>query len=80
VTISAKFDRDFSILEDPKSQPELYKTNMFPILEVCPLQLRNAKVSLSWAGHYTYNPLDKTNYIFTEKNVIVATGPMLVIS
>ncbi|WP_171823466.1 FAD-binding oxidoreductase [Thermogymnomonas acidicola] len=27
-----------------------------------------------WAGHYAYNTIDRTHYIFRDLNVIVATG------
>jgi FAD-dependent oxidoreductase domain-containing protein 1 len=27
-----------------------------------------------WAGHYSYNTIDKTHYVFREGNLIVATG------
>jgi glycine/D-amino acid oxidase-like deaminating enzyme len=27
-----------------------------------------------WAGHYSYNTIDKTHYVFREGNLIVAAG------
>jgi len=27
-----------------------------------------------WAGYYAYNTIDKTHYVFRDKNIIVATG------
>ncbi len=74
VTIADDYNRDFSIPEDPQPEPDFYEKSLFPVLTAYFPQLKDSKVSSMWAGHYAYNTIDKTHYVFRDKNVIVATG------
>ncbi len=74
VTIADDYNRNFSISDDPQPEPEFYEKNLFPIITAYLPQLKNSKVSSMWAGYYAYNTIDKTHYVFRDKNIIVATG------
>ena len=74
VTIADDYNRNFSTTEDPQPERDFYEKSLFPILTAYFPQLKNSKVSSMWAGYYAYNTIDKTHYVFRDKNVIVATG------
>jgi glycine/D-amino acid oxidase-like deaminating enzyme len=74
ITIADDYNRDYSISEDPQPEQEFYEKSLFPIITAYLPQLKNSKVSSMWAGYYAYNTIDKTHYVFRDKNIIVATG------
>jgi glycine/D-amino acid oxidase-like deaminating enzyme len=74
VTVSDNYNRDFSISDDPQAEPDFYEKSLFPVISAYLPQLQSSKVKSMWAGYYDYNTIDKTHYVFKEKNVIVSTG------
>ena len=74
ITIADEYSRNFSISEDPEAEPDFYEKSLFPIITAYLPQLKNSKITSMWAGHYAYNTIDKTHYVFRDKNIIVATG------
>lgn len=74
ITIADEYNRNFSISEEPEAEPDFYEKSLFPIIMAYLPQLGSAKITSMWAGHYAYNTIDKTHYVFRDKNIIVATG------
>jgi glycine/D-amino acid oxidase-like deaminating enzyme len=66
--------RPYSYEEDPQPEKDFYNLGMLPVAQEYIPQIKNSKITSSWAGHYAYNTIDKTHYIFESLNVIVATG------
>ncbi len=74
VTIAEEYNRDFSVNEDTQPEPEFYERGLFPVVVAYLPQFRDSRVTSMWAGHYAYNTIDRTHYVFEDKNIIVATG------
>ena len=74
ISVADDFNRPFEEDEDPKPEPEFYENSLFPVIRSYLPQFASCKVSSMWAGHYSYNTIDKTHYVFREGNMIVATG------
>jgi glycine/D-amino acid oxidase-like deaminating enzyme len=74
ITIADEYNRNFSISEEPEAEPDFYEKNLFPLITSYLPQLKGSKITSMWAGYYAYNTIDKTHYVFREKNIIVATG------
>ncbi|MEM0133739.1 MAG: FAD-binding oxidoreductase [Thermoplasmatales archaeon] len=74
VTIADEYNRDFSTSDDPQPEQDFYEKNLFPVITSYLPQLEESKVTSMWAGYYAYNTIDKTHYVFRDKNIIVATG------
>jgi glycine/D-amino acid oxidase-like deaminating enzyme len=74
VTIADEYNRDYSISDDPAPELEFYERSLFPVIISYLPQLDGSKISSMWAGYYANNTIDKTHYVFKDKNIIVATG------
>ena len=74
ISVADDYNRPFEEEEDPKPEPEFYENSLFPVIRSYLPQFSSCKVSSMWAGHYSYNTIDKTHYVFREGNIIVATG------
>lgn len=74
VTIADEYNRDYSISDDPKPELEFYEKSLFPVIISYLPKLEGSKVISMWAGYYANNTIDKTHYVFRDKNIIVATG------
>ena len=74
ISVADDYNRPFEEEEDPKPEPEFYENSLFPVIRSYLPQFSSCKVSSMWAGHYSYNTVDKTHYVFREGNLIVATG------
>ncbi len=79
---SDNLGREFSTcdsrrLDAPNPEREFYEFNVYPILSSYFPLLQNIPIDTSWAGHYTYNTIDKNPYVFRAKelpDIIVSTG------
>ncbi len=74
ISTADEIGRPYSYEDDPQPEKEFYELGMLPVAQEYLPQLKNSKVTSSWAGHYAYNTIDKTHYIFRAINTIVATG------
>ncbi|MCL4451174.1 MAG: FAD-binding oxidoreductase [Candidatus Thermoplasmatota archaeon] len=74
ISVADDYNRPFEEEEDPKPEPEFYENSLFPVIRSYLPQFSSCRVSSMWAGHYSYNTIDKTHYVFREGNIIVATG------
>ncbi|MGC8515288.1 MAG: NAD(P)/FAD-dependent oxidoreductase [Thermoplasmata archaeon] len=74
ISVADDYNRPFEEEDDPKPEPEFYENSLFPIIRSYLPQFSSCKVSSMWAGHYSYNTIDKTHYVFREGNIIVANG------
>ncbi len=74
ISTADELGRPYSYENDPQPEKEFYEMGMLPVAQEYLPQLKNSKVTSSWAGHYAYNTIDKTHYIFRAINTIVATG------
>ena len=74
ISVADDYNRPFEEEEDPKPEPEFYENSLFPVIRSYLPQFSSCRVSSMWAGHYSYNTIDKTHYVFREGNMIVARG------
>ena len=74
ISTADEIGRAYSYEDDPQPEKEFYELGILPVAQEYFPQLKNSKVTSSWAGHYAYNTIDKTHYIFRAINTIVATG------
>ncbi len=76
--LGREFDTcDSRHLDNPQPEQEFYEFGVYPILSAYFPILQNIPIDTSWAGHYTYNTVDKNPYVFRAKEVpdiIVSTG------
>jgi len=74
ISVADDYNRPFEEEDDPKPEPEFYENSLFPVIRSYLPQFSSCRVSSMWAGHYSYNTIDRTHYVFKEGNLIVATG------
>lgn len=74
ISVADDQNRPFSEEDDPKPEPEFYENSLLPVIRSYLPQFSTCRVSSMWAGHYSYNTIDKTHYVFNEGNLVVATG------
>ncbi|MEM0158417.1 MAG: FAD-binding oxidoreductase [Thermoplasmataceae archaeon] len=74
VGVADDYGRDFSFTDDPQPEESFYTLHIAPVLNAYVPGIAESRITASWAGHYSYNTIDKTPYIFKDLNIIVATG------
>lgn len=66
--------RDFSLDDYPEAERSYYDYSVKPVLQAYFPSLQSARNGGSWAGYYSYNTIDAHPYIFSNLNLIIATG------
>ncbi len=73
-TVTDDIGRSFSLEDDPQPEIDFYNKNVLLVAQEYIPAFKEAKVTSSWAGYYSYNTIDGNYYIFNELNIAVATG------
>ncbi len=68
------FGRNFSFEENPEPERDYYEYSIKPVLQSYFPGVESSKLGGMWAGFYSYDTLDAHPYIFSDMNIIVATG------
>ncbi|SMD30633.1 NAD(P)/FAD-dependent oxidoreductase [Picrophilus oshimae] len=66
--------RPFKLDDDPRAEIDFYNYNIKPIFDLYFPATRSSKVTTMWAGHYAYNTIDYTPYVFRNMNLIIVSG------
>lgn len=74
VGVADDIGRDFSFSETPEAEDDFYNMSLYQVARSYFPVLEGSRVTAKWAGYYSYNTIDKTPFIFTSMNLIIATG------